>query len=76
LRWDTHKNNGKDMIGHNRSLKGSRNHFAKLDEEKVKQLRNLHSNFGWKISQLSQKYQLHPRHVKGIIKRKFWKHVT
>lgn len=41
LRWATYEENREDMVSHGRSLRGAKNHFAKLTEPDVRKIREM-----------------------------------
>ncbi len=48
--------------------------MAKLTEGEVRQIREKHAA-GFTYTQLAAEYHLHPYSVRGIVKRRSWKHV-
>ncbi len=71
LRWTTHKENGADMIGHGRTLRGTKHHFSKLSEDDVHAIRAL-ADGGAPKTALSRQYGIALGTVKTIARRKIW----
>jgi hypothetical protein len=74
LTWGTPKENAIDMIKHGRSLKGIKNHAAKLTPMIVKQIRELFST-GRTLQSLADQYGIAKGHASNICSRRVWKHV-
>lgn len=79
LRWDTHKENVKDMIEMGRLVKpdtkGEKHGMCKLTEVKVKEIR-AHIMEGKKTQkEISEIYGVASRTISDIKSRKSWKHI-
>jgi hypothetical protein len=76
LRWDTHKANVADKIRHGTAAvtSGSRHGNAKLTEDDIPILRNLHAQ-GWSFKQIGEKLGIHRDTVRNIVSGKRWGHV-
>ena len=68
----TQSENMADMVKKGRSLRGERNHAAKLCEDDVKEI--LCSKVS--TEQLSEEYGVSPKAISNIRKGKSWKHVA
>jgi hypothetical protein len=73
LELGTHADNVRDRVERNRSAIGTSNGRAKLDEEKVKEIRNNNDNT---IAGLARQYGVDRRVIRDIKQRKTWKHVV
>ncbi len=71
LRWDTHKNNGADMVRHGRSCKGTKQGRVKLSEQDVFAIRLCLAS-GEQHSVIAKKFGISPSHVSGIKHGRFW----
>ena len=78
LRWATQSENNLDKKRHgtftNPRMLGEANHKAKLTEEKVRQVRQLHAS-GHTIRSLSRKFNITYQAMKAVVQRKHWAHV-
>lgn len=56
---------------------GVRHHSAKLDENKVREIRNLYANTqeAWTQKQLAEKFSINQKTVCEIVNRRIWRHV-
>jgi len=72
LRWGTKKENGKDKINHNNSLKGELNHFAKLKDEEVWLIKNL-LNRNVKCIDIAPMFKCDYTNISQIKRNKTWK---
>lgn len=56
---------------------GVRNNKARLDDEKVRFIRNAHFEKGWSYRRLAQHFKVQSQYtIYQVIHRKTWKHVT
>lgn len=55
--------------------RGSSNNFTKLNEEIVIRIRNFYDTKQMKYSELLKYFDISPTVLKGIIRRKTWKHI-
>ncbi len=74
LRWDTPKGNGRDKIRHGKSLKGEKNHQAKLTEGNVQMIRKLR-NEGDSINGLAKRFKVDRVAIYSLLDGRTWKHV-
>ena len=78
LRWDTPSNNQLDRKKHGTqtitSIKGSKNHFAKLTEEEVLHIRSI-PNYRGKNKDMCKKYNYSRSSMSSILQGKTWKHI-
>lgn len=70
----TIRDNLKDMFGKGRNIKGCQVQSAKLNENKVKEIK-LSLKEGENSLSLSKKYTVHPRTIRDIKNNITWKHV-
>lgn len=75
LRWDTHRSNMQDLIGHGRSIKGIKHPLAKLTETDVRIIRELSSD-GWPYHFIAREYGVTVSSIHLIVKRKQWSHIA
>jgi HNH endonuclease len=78
LRWDTHAGNEQDKKVHGTEQSGERNHLAKLNDDKVREMRKLYDEMGHTTKTvlfLAAKFNVFWTNVYAIVKRKTWKHV-
>jgi HNH endonuclease len=64
----------KGRTSHAMGVPGERHHFAKLTDEKVRQLRALREE-GWKLRELSEMFGIAIASAARIINRQSWSHV-
>lgn len=76
LELGTVKQNQDDMVSRGRSLKGSKNAIAKLDEEKVREIRIAVRDKTSTQLDLARKHGVTPPCINAIIVGRAWKHVT
>lgn len=67
----THEQNVQDRVARDRSAKGVSNGRAKLDEEKVRQIRRSEKAVG----ELAREYGVDRKLIRRIRDRKLWRHV-
>lgn len=79
LRWDTHKNNGKDLIKHGTCFiaRGSKNGMAKLTDDQVKEIRARYKYRSRDSNSrtLSKEFKVSFGEICDIVNNKLWKHV-
>jgi hypothetical protein len=75
LRWATPKENSADKAKHGTVLKGSQLKVAKLNEEKVREIRRLYES-GVGPTALAKKFGVYIRTIFFVVRREKWKHVT
>lgn len=74
LAWGTPKDNSIDMVKNNNSLKGEKNHEAKLTKDAVLQIRYAVSA-GVTQSLIAKCWNISKGHVSNICARRVWQHV-
>jgi hypothetical protein len=74
LRWGTNNDNMKDMVRNGKSAFGSRNPNAKLDDEKVIQIKKMIKD-GKTDHDISIIFNVHRAEINRIRDRKIWKHI-
>jgi len=74
LRWGTHGENATDMVSHGRSTKGVRNRHAKLDENRVREIREMWAS-GKNLRSIADEFGVTRGNVHLIVTRKTWGHV-
>lgn len=70
----THQDNVQDMVDRNRKPLGSACSQSRLDENKVREIREL-SNSGWSYNALRKHYGVGESTIWNILKGHSWKHV-
>lgn len=75
LRWDTRKANEEDKKRHGTHQTGSMNPAAKLDEDRVIEMRRLYATGNYTTYKLSDMFGISRRVVSQTLKHKLWKHV-
>lgn len=76
LELGTVADNSSDMVNRDRSLKGSKNHEAKLDEAKVRDIRVAIRDKTSTQLALAITHGVTPTCINSIIRGRSWKHVT
>ena len=71
----THNDNSQDMVTKGRSLKGTSNRSAKLDDEKVRAMKGLHYRADWDFARIGRLYGVTRRNARFAITGRSWKHV-
>jgi hypothetical protein len=71
----TYKENSKDMVDRNRSVKGSKNKASKLTEDDVREIRIL-IDFGFLHRELAKMYGVCCETIARVRRRELWKHIT
>lgn len=74
LRWDTPLANSADSIRHGAMRRGSQHGIAKLDEERVAEIKRLRRD-GQFIKALAKQFDVSVGTVCNIVNGKVWKHV-
>jgi hypothetical protein len=76
LRWDTHKNNHKDMERHGRNRRGEDRSSSKLTTNEVLEIRHLYATGKFTQRQLADKFGMSSQMtVSKIVRRETWIHV-
>lgn len=77
LSANTHQKNMDDMTSRNRTNgpKGRRQHLAKMDEEKVLQIRQMYTTGKYNKSALARLFNIRPATVNQIVTRLTWTHI-
>jgi len=75
LRYDTHQGNEDDKREHGTRPQGIRVWSAKLDDEKVREIRRLRKEHGSSILKLGKRYGVHHSIISDVCNYKTWKHV-
>mgnify|MGYP001615716377 FL=1 len=81
LRWDSKKNNEADKLLHGtgdrskNGLKGEKNHKAKLNPEKVREIRSLYASGKYLQVEIALMYGVGQDQISSIVLRKSWAHV-
>ena len=71
----TPQDNTDDMIKKNRHTHGEESNFAKLTEEQVKKIRQLHKT-GMNYKQIADLFDVQDETIRNIVLRKNWRHVV
>ena len=74
IAYDTQANNLKYMVECNRQVKGTKQHSAKLDDDKIRDIRLKLAN-GKTPTELAKEYGVWQRTMQKINERITWKHV-
>jgi hypothetical protein len=75
LRWGTAKDNSADSIEHGTWMHGTKNSKAKLDDDKIREIRRRVGQ-GERRATVAECFGLNVSTVGDIVRRKLWKHVT
>jgi hypothetical protein len=75
LRWATAKENREDALAHGVLPFGEKVGTSKLNPEKVRELRRLHSQ-GVRVNRLARQFGLSWHGTKAIVDRRVWRQVT
>lgn len=62
-------------VSYRRAIQGEKNHFAKLSEDQVREIRAWHASGGVTQSELASLFHVNPQSVFNIIHRKSWTHI-
>lgn len=71
----TQKENMSDMVTKGRSLKGVKHNLAKLTEDDVKKIREIHSIPGTNYRQTARQFNVDPALIRRIVLKNQWKHI-
>lgn len=75
LRYDTHKNNIKDEIKHRTKKEGSKCWNAKLNDNKIVEIRKLTEENKLSQREIAIKFNVSQHTIWNIINKKTWKHI-
>ena len=75
LAYDTHAENVRQTVEKGLQARGTRQGAAKLDDEKVRQIRKLHAE-GKRVNSLARQFGVTHGAIHHAIKRSTWKHVS
>ena len=75
LRWDTHKENGKDMIRHETSPKGENHGMAKLKEQDVRMIIYIYRTREFSQREIGKMFGVTHITVRNIVNKKTWKYI-
>lgn len=70
LQWKTHADNMSDTVIHGTSTRGKRQGSAKLTDEAVKSIRQLHGTFTYE--QLARQFSVSPGCIGAVVRRENW----
>ena len=73
LKWGNQKQNADDRRKHGNSMDGIKNPLAKLNDEKVREIRLLRPTHS--LNQLKNKYNVSQKLILLVCQKKIWKHV-
>jgi len=73
LRWDTRFGNKRDSARHGNILRGEQQHAAKLNVQKVREIRELAETMPLKL--LAERFGVSGGTISQVVNRKTWKHV-
>jgi hypothetical protein len=76
LDWITYEENEADKKRHGRTLEGSRNHQAKLNEKSVVQMRKIHGRGNVSGAALASQFGVSTATASKILRREAWRHVA
>lgn len=75
LRWDTRSGNVADTVRHGRTCRGTSNHFAKITEEAVLEIRRLAALPDWDRNRIARNFGISVGNVGAIVNHRSWKHI-
>lgn len=75
LRWGTVKENCADTVRHGNSMRGEKNHTARLNTEKVIAIKTLYNKTKATHKDLASLFDVHTSTVKDITSGRTWGHV-
>lgn len=75
LSWSTHADNEADKIQHGTQLVGVRHPNAVLNDDKVREIRRLHSQ-GARFVDIAKQFGISSSTARDVASRKRWKHVS
>jgi len=71
LQWGTYKENGEDSIIQGKTTRGTKSHFAKLNEEKVIEIRKMINN-DIPFKEIAKIFKISPTTIRDIDKKRSW----
>lgn len=71
LRWDTPKGNCADRVDHGTENRGTKQWMSKLNNEAVKEIRNLEGKFLFR--EIAEMYGVSRQTISGVIRRRTWR---
>lgn len=74
LRWATRKENSADRRLHGTMLEGERHPLAKLSEEDVQAIRELHASGGHSRQCIADRFGIHPAYVGALVRGEWRNH--
>jgi hypothetical protein len=74
LAWGSRQDDANDRILHRTTAKGVQNHFARLSEEIVREIRKRYWS-GESTTRIAEQFCLSQRHVRNIAFGRCWRHV-
>jgi len=75
LVWGDNYDNMRHMVEHRRSLVGSKNPRALLDDVKVRSIRELYAQGGYSQTEVAELFGVNQTQVSRVILRQAWKHI-
>lgn len=69
------KENLADMIAKGRSMTGTRNPRAKLNEDQVRSIRTIYADGGCTYQALAERFGISKVVIERIVQRRLWKHI-
>jgi hypothetical protein len=75
LAWGTPKDNSVDMVKNGGSLRGTKNHAAKLTAPEVELIRIIWKEGRCTQQKIANMFDVTKGHINNIIKKRVWKHV-
>lgn len=75
LRWGTSQENAEDTVLHMKVACGVNLPQAKLNDSKIRQIRQLYTVGKWTHRQLAQKFDVSHYTIWRVVTRKTWKHI-
>ncbi len=76
LYWGTQQDNMNDKVSKNRQQKGENVKFSKLNNEKIKEIRNMYEKGKITHKEIGRIYDISTSCITEIINLKSWKHVN
>jgi|SRR5579872_904172 len=67
--------NMRDASRKGRINQGSNNYWAKLSDEKVRQIRNIHASGSLDMEHIAKRFRVTPSLISMIISRRIWRHI-
>jgi hypothetical protein len=75
LRWDTHKNNISDKVGHGTHTRGEKHSVAKLTDAQVVEIRKRYAAGGISQAALGAEYGVSGAAINLVVRRINWNHL-